>query len=155
MAANAAVNPAFVSQIDELKRELGETIEEYEVLTKQSIEWEKDREGMEREIDRLREEKEGLELKLGDEQVRWLGMKSPGGPPGSSGGPPETPGAGSTSTAVLKNEFKKMMRDTRMEHSKTVRAEQAERKRLEDEIRALKKLQGPGKSSLSQSIASP
>lgn len=33
-------------------------------------------------------------------------------------------------------------------------AEQAERRRLEDELRAVKKQQGPGKSGLSQSIAS-
>ena len=32
--------------------------------------------------------------------------------------------------------------------------EQAERRRLEDELRALKKAQGPGKSSLSQSYGS-
>jgi hypothetical protein len=80
-------------------------------------------------------------------------------------------GALSTSTTVLKNEFKKMMRDTRAESAKVLRvcssfdfalfgvawtnwlqAEQAERRKLEDEIRALKRAQGPGKSGLSQSI---
>jgi Up-regulated During Septation len=193
-AAEAASNPAIQKEIDsltkrnkalqaeidslkaiggeqtvaELKRELSETIEEYEEMTKASIEWEKEREALEREIDKLRDEKEGLEAKLSDEQVRWLGVKNPG---------PDSPniGAGTTSTMVLKNEFKKMMRDTRAENAKALRVssyrlvrglllcaetnfsqvEQAERRRLEDELRLLKKAQGPGKSGLSQSVVSP
>jgi hypothetical protein len=100
----------------ELKRELSETIEEYEIMTKASIEWEKEREQLEAEVDKLRDEREAMEQKLGDEQVRWLGMKSPG--PGTQG---EAVGAGSTSTTVLKNEFKKMMRDTRAENAKALR----------------------------------
>ena len=152
-----------------LKKELEETIEEYELMTKASIEWEKDREMLEGTIDKLRDERESLEAQLSDEKVRWLGMKSPG----LEG---QMPGAGNTSTTVLKNEFKKMMRDTRAESQKALRvcpflischacvfeitanmasqAEQAERRRLEDELRALKKAQGPGKSGLSQSIGS-
>lgn len=97
-----------------LKKELEETIEEYELMTKASIEWEKEREMLESTIDKLRDEREGLEAQLSDEKVRWLGMKSPG----VEG---QTPGAGSTSTTVLKNEFKKMMRDTRAENQKALR----------------------------------
>ena len=97
-----------------LKKELQETIEEYELMTKASIEWEKEREMLEGTIDKLRDEREGLEAQLSDEKVRWLGMKSPG----VEGQPPV---AGSTSTTVLKNEFKKMMRDTRAENQKALR----------------------------------
>lgn len=97
-----------------LKKELEETIEEYEQMTKASIEWEKEREMLEGTIDKLRDEREGLEAQLSDEKVRWLGMKSPG----IEG---QAPGAGSTSTTVLKNEFKKMMRDTRAENQKALR----------------------------------
>ncbi|KFY05112.1 hypothetical protein O988_00267 [Pseudogymnoascus sp. VKM F-3808] len=147
-AAQVASNPAVQKELDALRRELGETIEEYEVLTKASIEGERERELLEKEIDRLRDEREALEAKLSDEKVRWMGVKSPG-PDGASG--QAGVGAGNTSTAVLKNEFKKMMRDTRAENAKALRAEQAERRKLEDELRALKKAQGPGKSSLSQS----
>ncbi|OBT74333.1 hypothetical protein VF21_06872 [Pseudogymnoascus sp. 05NY08] len=146
-AAEVASNPAIQKELDALRRELGETIEEYEVLTKASIEGERERELLEKEIDRLRDERESLEAKLSDERVRWMGVKSPG-PDGA--GAQAGVGAGNTSTAVLKNEFKKMMRDTRAENAKALRAEQAERRKLEDELRALKKAQGPGKSSLSQ-----
>jgi hypothetical protein len=103
-------------QVVELKRELGETIEEYEVMTKASIEWEKEREALEREVDKLRDEREALETKLADEQVRWLGVKSPG-----VENPGAAIGAGATSTNVLKNEFKRLMRDTKAESAKALR----------------------------------
>jgi hypothetical protein len=96
-----------------LKKELEETIEEYEQMTKASIEWEKEREQLESTIDKLRDERENLEAQLSDERVRWLGMKSPGVDGAAQ------PGA--TSTTVLKNEFKKMMRDTRAESAKALR----------------------------------
>ena len=139
-AAEVAANPAIQKEIDDLtknnaalaaeiaglkatggdgekmktlKRELEETIEEYEQMTKASIEWEKEREGLEQTIDKLRDEREGLESQLSDEKVRWLGMKSPGAQ-GEAG-------VQSTSTMVLKNEFKKMMRDTRAENQRALR----------------------------------
>lgn len=112
--AKGTVTPEAEHQMQTLKKELEETIEEYEQMTKASIEWEKDREQLEGAIDKLRDEREQLEAQLSDEKVRWLGMKSPG----VDGAPP---GPGSTSTTVLKNEFKKMMRDTRAENAKTLR----------------------------------
>ncbi|KUJ15430.1 uncharacterized protein LY89DRAFT_735544 [Mollisia scopiformis] len=143
LQSRGTANPETDEKMKTLKKELEETIEEYEQMTKASIEWEKEREQLEGTIDKLRDEREKMEAELSDEKVRWLGMKSPG----LDGSAP-----GSTSTTVLKNEFKKMMRDTRAESAKALRAEQAERRRLEDELRALKRAQGPGKSSLSQSV---
>ncbi|KAN0090509.1 Up-regulated During Septation domain containing protein [Hyaloscypha variabilis] len=143
---NGSSGSASDEKMRTLKKELEETIEEYEQMTKASIEWEKEREQLESTIDKLRDERESLEAQLSDEKVRWLGMKSPGVDGAAQ------PGA--TSTTVLKNEFKKMMRDTRADSAKALRQEQAERRRLEDELRALKKAQGPGKSSLSQSYGS-
>lgn len=105
-------SPAGTEQIQTLKRELAETITDYEAMTKSSIEWEKDRDRLEETIDKLRDERENLEAQLNEEKVRWLGMQSPGS---------ETPGSTSTSTLVLKNEFKKMMRDTRAENAKALR----------------------------------
>ena len=113
--APAAVDPAIEEKMSMLKKELEETISEYEVMTKASIDWEKERENLEGVIDKLRQEREEIEAQLGDEKVRWMGMKSPG-VDGMGGG-----GAGTTSTQVLKNEFKKMMRDTRAESAKALR----------------------------------
>jgi len=133
-----------------LQKELKETIEDYELMTRASIEFEKERDQLDAAIDSLRERNETLEAQLSDEKVRWLGMKASG--PGQ-GGPTE-----STSTMVLKNEFKKMMRDTRTENMKALRAEQDERRRLEMIIRSMKKEHqqqqqpSPVKSGLSQSV---
>jgi len=104
------------AQIKVLKQELSETIEEFEAMTKASIEWEKDREALEVQVDKLRDERESLENQLSDEKVRWLGMTSPG-IEGATGGA----GGGSTSTTVLRNEFRKMMRDTRDANAKILR----------------------------------
>lgn len=141
LRSKGTADPATDEKMKTLRKELEETIEEYEQMTKASIEWEKERESLEGTIDKLRDEREKMEAELSDEKVRWLGMKSPGFEGGAA--------PGSTSTTVLKNEFKKMMRDTRAENAKVLRAEQAERRRVEDELRALKKAMGPGRSPLS------
>lgn len=103
-------------RIEILQRELTETINEYEVLTKSTLEFEKDREQLERVIDGLRDRCESLESELSDEKVRWLGVKSPG-----SSTATDTSVPGTTSTMVLKNEFKKIMRETRAESTKALR----------------------------------
>lgn len=107
-------------RIEILQRELTETINEYEVLTKSTLEFEKDREQLERVIDGLRDRCESLESELSDEKVRWLGVKSPGSPAAKDGSVP-----GTTSTMVLKNEFKKIMRETRAESTKALRVSSA------------------------------
>ncbi|KAJ5449046.1 hypothetical protein N7445_003867 [Penicillium cf. griseofulvum] len=117
---------------DTLERELRETIDDYEAMTKASIEFEKERERFESFIDSLRDRCEQLETQLAEERISWMNLSSPTsvGRDGTS----ET-----TSTMVLKNEFKKMMRDTRNENMKILRAEQEERRRIEGLLRALRK----------------
>lgn len=109
-------NKEMAERIQVLQRELSETIAEYEIMTKSSIEFEKEREQLENALDRLRDRCESLETELSDEKVRWLGVKSPGASGGKDGNAP-----GTTSTMVLKNEFKKMMRETRAENMKNLR----------------------------------
>ena len=96
---------AAQKEIDDLKKELKDTIEDYEIMTKQSIEDEKNRDKYEEKIDRLEQRCDGLESSLNEEKVKWMGIKS--------SAPNET-----TSTMVLKNEFKKMMRETKVEQIK-------------------------------------
>lgn len=99
---------------DTLEKELRETLDEYEAMTKASIEFEKERERFEGVIDSLRDRCEQLDLQLAEERINWMNLNSPtsAGRDGAS----ET-----TSTMVLKNEFKKMMRDTRNENMKILR----------------------------------
>lgn len=145
-ASNYNSSAEFQARVNTLQKELSETIEEYESMTKASIEWEKEREELERNIDALKDQREALETQLSDEKVRWMGMKSPGlTPDGTMSSSKET------STTVLKNEFKKMMRDTRAENMKALRTEQEQRRRLEDELRTLKKSSGSGLSNITSS----
>lgn len=109
-------NADMAQRVQVLQRELSETIGEYEIMTKSSLEFEKEREQLENVIDKLRDRCESLESELSDERVRWLGMKSPSSSGGRDSHPP-----GTTSTMVLKNEFKKMMRETRAENLKALR----------------------------------
>jgi SMC interacting uncharacterized protein involved in chromosome segregation len=134
-------------RVEILQQELTETISEYEVLTRSSLEFEKEREQLERVIDGLRDRCESLESELSDEKIRWLGVRSPG-----SSGAKDASVPGTTSTMVLKNEFKKIMRETRAENMKALRFEQDERRKLEALVRTLKRDHTHGKSSLSHSM---
>ncbi len=146
LEAAGSGNAELNQRVQTLQKELLETIGEYEVMTKSSIEYEKEREHLEVTIDGLRDRCETLEMQLSDEKVKWLGVKSPG-PPGSR----ESMGANSTSTSVLKNEFKKMMRETRSENMKALRVSRVFRARfcnITNQVPSLSKTSG-GSSRLS------
>ncbi|GAB7340448.1 hypothetical protein MBLNU457_6877t1 [Dothideomycetes sp. NU457] len=123
-----------------LEKELTEMSNEHQELTREMVEVEKERERTEAMVDRLREKCEELEDQLSDERVRWLGIKSPTVVNGDSG-------REATSTAVLRSEFKKMMRETRAEGVRLLRAEQEERRRLEAVVRILKREKGAARLS--------
>lgn len=96
------------NKVNALQKELKDTIEDYEVMTKASIDFEKDRDRLEATIDEMKIKCGNLEAHINEDQVKWLGTKS--------NMPAET-----TTTMVLKTEFKKMMRDTRNDHLKQVK----------------------------------
>ncbi|EXJ54268.1 hypothetical protein A1O7_09606 [Cladophialophora yegresii CBS 114405] len=116
------------NKVTALQTELKEIIGEYEAMTKQSIEDEKERERLEETVDAIQRRCEDLENQLNEEKVKALGS--------SVSAPTDT-----TSTMVLRNEFRKMMRETRAENLKVLKAEQEERRRLEGIIKGLKKNQ--------------
>lgn len=142
--AGKPANSDAQRRVETLERELRETIDDYEVMTKASIEFEKEREKFESLIDGLRDHCEQLETQLNEERITWMGMQTAS--MGRDGTTYET-----TSTMVLKNEFKKMMRDTRAENMKILKAEQEERRRLEALLRNVKKEQA-SKASPNQTV---
>ncbi|KAJ5632552.1 hypothetical protein N7490_008891 [Penicillium lividum] len=99
---------------DTLEKELRETLDDYEAMTKASIEFEKERERFESVVDSLRDRCEQLETQLSEERISWMNLSSP-----TTMG--RDPTMETTSTMVLKNEFKKMMRDTRNENMKILK----------------------------------
>ncbi|KAH8730931.1 Up-regulated during septation-domain-containing protein [Phaeosphaeriaceae sp. PMI808] len=128
-----------------LKAELSGMAAEYEALTRDAIQNEKDRDILESQIDKLRDDKEELERELSDEKVKWLGVRSPGMPNGASG----QLDMGGTSIRMLREDFRKMMRDRTSEGLKALRTEQEERRKLEALVRQLRK-DGNPRSNLSK-----
>jgi hypothetical protein len=94
---------------DELKGMIGD----YEILTRDCIQMEKDRDNYEAMIDTLRDEKEKLETELSDEKVRWLGVRSPGSATASA---PEM-----TSVRMLREDFRRLMREKTTEALRALR----------------------------------
>ncbi|RDW60516.1 involucrin repeat protein [Aspergillus mulundensis] len=148
LKAGKPVSGDVHNRVETLEKELRETVDDYEAMTKASIEFEKERERFEGMIDNLRDRCEQLETQLNEERISWMGSNNSASSMGRDG-PYET-----TSTMVLKNEFKKMMRDTRAENMKILKAEQEERRKLEAILRNLKREQAnlSGKSNLSQTV---
>ncbi|KAI4684532.1 uncharacterized protein J4E84_006522 [Alternaria hordeiaustralica] len=136
-----------------LKAELSGMAAEYEALTRDAIQNEKDREVLEAQIDKLRDEKEALERELSDEKVKWLGVRSPG--PGMPNGAAAQLDMGATSIRMLREDFRKMMRDRTAEGLKALRAEQEERRKLEAVVRQLRKDAMPQRSQLSRTMTTP
>jgi chromosome segregation ATPase len=101
-----------------LKAELSGMAAEYEAITRDAVQNEKDRDLLESQIDKLRDEKEMLERELSDEKVKWLGARTPGTPIGAPGQQLEM---GATSIRMLREDFRKMMRERTSEGLRALR----------------------------------
>lgn len=99
-----------------LEKELADMAADYQELTRETVEVEKEREKVEQVVDNLRLRIEGLEAQLADEKVRWLGAVRANTP--EPGQPAQRE---MTSTMVMRTEFKKMMREARAETVKLLR----------------------------------
>lgn len=109
--------PQDSSRTAALEQELQGMAADFQELTRESLQLEHERAQLDALIDGLRDRCEALEGQLSDERVRWLGVKSPGGAAGRE----SMIGREMTSTLVLRQEFKKMMRETRAEGVKLLR----------------------------------
>lgn len=106
---------ALESRCAMLQSELDGMLADFELLTKQSLEHENERRALEGHIDALRDKVESLEATLAEEKIQRMGTNGGELTPGTPGAPE------SRSTTVLKNEFKKMMRDMRADQLKALR----------------------------------
>ncbi|OQO11255.1 hypothetical protein B0A48_05511 [Cryoendolithus antarcticus] len=122
-----------------LETELTALTSDFQDLTRESLQLEHERTQLDYLIDGLRDRVEALEGQLSDEKVRWLGIKSPAtaGPGGRESVMGRAGGEG-VSVMVLRQEFKRMMRETRAEGVRALRAEQDHRRALETQLRHLR-----------------
>ncbi|KAK3675970.1 hypothetical protein LTR78_004162 [Recurvomyces mirabilis] len=146
-----------VERAKNLESELRDMTDAFRDLTKESVELEKERGQLEDLIDGLRDRCEGLEAQVHDEKVRWMGVRSPmsgavdaardGGVNGRGNGAAVVGGGVGgremKSMMVIRQEFKKMMREARAEGVRLLRAEQDQRRQVEAELRRLRQANGP------------
>ncbi|KAK7920795.1 hypothetical protein PG985_008817 [Apiospora marii] len=134
-------------RVAELETELRGTVKDLKDITKQAIDAEAKIADLEAELDKTaqqaRREKEELQESLDREKLS-RGALSPG--------MPLSPG-GSRSSSIVTDSYREALRSERKKHDEQLRAEQANRRKLEEELRALKRAQGPGKSPLSPRVA--
>ena len=107
---------ASVVSLEKMRTELKEALADLEELTKAGVEAERERESLERAMDALRDKCEELETLLAEEKISGLDVRSP-----RSGGATMAPNGESTSTVVLKSEFKRLMREARADGFKALK----------------------------------
>lgn len=125
-------------RVEELEKELRATAKDLQDITKQAIDAESKIADLESELDSVsqaaRKEKESLQEALDAERFKANNPASP---------------SGRGNTSILTESYREALRTERKKHDEQLRNEQMTRRRLEDELRALKRAQGPGKSPLS------
>ncbi|KAK6330128.1 hypothetical protein TWF730_004628 [Orbilia blumenaviensis] len=141
---------ALQEKCDRLQRELNEILAEYEVLMKASVDFEADKSRLETQVDALQDKLDSVERSLADERIRWLGnghsIKSTAA--SGNGLAMPAPSSGENMTmSVLRAEFKRMIRDMKTEHNRALRGEQEARRRLEIELRQVRRDQNDGSDS--------
>ncbi|EPE03775.1 involucrin repeat protein [Ophiostoma piceae UAMH 11346] len=149
--AKSAENEVLQTQLDNMKKELSGTLKEYEGLTKDTLAAEREKLELENQLDdalaakaalesEVRATREKLEAEVASlkEELDAEKLKvSPGG---------ATSRAGAT---MLSEQFRATMKGERKKFQEELRSEQAQRRKAEEELRALKRAAGPGKSPLS------
>lgn len=127
LADLSAKNTALESQVASLaelqkkekilRDELTGMASEHEAIMRDAIQNEKEREKLEGMVERLRDEKERLELDLSDEKVKLLGVKSPSAISQSS----MSVSGEATSVRMLREDFRRMMKERTAESLKALR----------------------------------
>ncbi|KAG5513317.1 hypothetical protein PMAC_001380 [Pneumocystis sp. 'macacae'] len=117
-----------------LQSELNEMLNDFEQITRNMLDFESERTRLENTIDTLKEKCEELESQLSDKKIQWLGKENLS---------PEKLNIKehdeAMSIELLRKEFRKMVQEIREEHSKKMKAELEERRKIENTLRQLKK----------------
>lgn len=116
----AALRAGGDNRAKALEEELQAMTADFQELTREALQQEHERGQLDALIDGLRDRCEALEGQLSDERVRWIGTRSPSTPmAGENGAVPLVKEP--TSMQVMRQEFKKMMRETRAEGVRLLR----------------------------------
>ncbi|KAK3371581.1 Up-regulated during septation-domain-containing protein [Lasiosphaeria ovina] len=145
------------TQVQNLRSELENTLKDLEDITKESIAAEKEKLDLESKLDDALSSKASLESEIKtlrdkldaevsrlQEQLDAERLKAPTSSAGGGAG-----GAGSSraGASMLSEQFRATMKEERKKFQEELREEQARRRKIEDELRALRKSQGLSRST--------
>ena len=111
------------ARVQTLQKELSDLVQDYETLVREELSVEKEREAMEATMDELKQKVEKLETALSEEKIKVMGSRaSILSERDVNEGSAKLGRAGAgTTMSVMRNEFKKMMREARAEHFKSLK----------------------------------
>ncbi|KND94474.1 hypothetical protein TOPH_01124 [Tolypocladium ophioglossoides CBS 100239] len=147
---NGAEVQRLQNQVEKLKKELGETVQELEGITKETIGAEREKVELEAKLDEALSAKAALDAEMQNSREKMAklqeeldGERLKVGPGHGNGA---RPGAGAS---MLSEQFRATLREERKKFQEDLREERTRCRRLEEELSRLKRSQGPGKSPLS------
>ncbi|KAL8312957.1 hypothetical protein RB593_007266 [Gaeumannomyces tritici] len=150
--SNKGESAELRTQVDKLKEELAGTLSEFETLTKDTINAERERMDMEGKLDDALAAKDALEAEAArlrdklDSEVGRLQEQLDAEKLKAAPAAGARVGAGAS---MLSEQFRATMKEERKKFQEEIRNEQAQRRKLEDELRTLRRAAGPGRSPLS------
>lgn len=112
------------TRVETLQKELADLVQDYETLVREELEVEKEREAMEATMDELKQKVEKLETTLSEEKIRGMGSRASILSERDTNEKVGRAGVGTT-MSVMRNEFKKMMREARAEHFRSLKVSTA------------------------------
>ncbi|CAK7202305.1 hypothetical protein SEUCBS139899_005027 [Sporothrix eucalyptigena] len=147
--AKSAENEELQSQIDKMKKELASTLKEYEDLTKDTIAAEREKLDLEGQLDDALAAKASLEAESRATREKLEAAVASLKEELDAEKLKVAPGTSRAGASMLSEQFRATMKEERKKFQEELRNEQTQRRKLEDEIRTLKRAVGPGKSPLS------
>ncbi|KAL1860608.1 hypothetical protein Daus18300_009098 [Diaporthe australafricana] len=143
---------SVVEQSEKLKAELAATLKDLEELTKETLAAEKEKVDLEGRLDDAESTRSTLEGDIAALRTRYNSEitklkeqldaeKFKAGPNASGTGP-------RAGASMLSEQFRATMKEERRKFQEDLREEQSKRRKLEEELRALKKSSGAGRSPL-------
>ncbi|OAA67140.1 involucrin repeat protein [Niveomyces insectorum RCEF 264] len=140
-------------QFDNMKKELASTLKEYEDLTKDTIAAEREKLDLESQLDDAQAAKTALETEMRATctklEAEIAALKEELDAEKLKVAPTSGGGTTRAGASMLSEQFRATMKEERKKFQEEMRNEQMQRRKLEEEIRALKRAAGPGKSPLS------
>uniref|UniRef100_A0A060TGE2 ARAD1D22880p n=1 Tax=Blastobotrys adeninivorans TaxID=409370 RepID=A0A060TGE2_BLAAD len=141
LKANQERVTEWKERCDTLRSELESVVRSLEDVTRQSVEYESERVQLESKVEELQKKlfedsQSNLDKRVSRMEVRGLNMSSPDLSADASS---SSSVAEPTSVTLLRHEFRRIIMDLNTKHSKELKREQQEKKKMENLLRSIKR----------------